>query len=737
MALSLSRSIRHSLTLVASLLAATPAWSQQATQLPGIVIQGATLTPAPVPAAPQAQAEPVATPSPQPKATPKAAAKSAQPKQAAAAQGPATVAASPPSTGAGEPASPGPDRDAAGGYPASTVGSAVSVITGEEIRRQQIRHAADALRSIPGVAVNRGGSFGAQTQVRLRGAEANHTLVLIDGIVANDTNNGQFDFSDLSADNIERIEVIRGPQSGLYGSNALGGVINIVTRGGRGPLEITARTEAGSFGTFDYAVRASGGNERAWGSIAYHERHAQGFNVSPIGTERDGAALKTLAIKGGARLADGLVVDFVLRHSDKTGDRDTDGGPVGTLAVQVDDPARFGTQVLLGGLNLRWDTLNGHVTHIVRTSRNETRLFDNSSSFITRNTSETMRFGYLGTVRFDTPALVKVSHALTVLAERELESFTPESDFADGRQRDRSRVATALEYRGEVAKRLTLTGNVRHDDNDTFGDYTTWRLAASLGLREIGLRPHASVGTAVKLPTMFEQYGLIPGFFTPNPNLQPEESKGWDAGIEWTFWSGRAMLDVTYFEQDLRNKIDGFAPGPGFTFTAVNRPGTSLREGIEVSGRIALTPTVTLSGAYTHLTAQDAAGLEEIRRPRHSGRADLTYLFDNARGTVQLSALYNGAMDDTAFRIDGYFFGSPFTTPVRTTLDAYWLVNVAASYKVTPGLEVFGRVENLLDQKYYEIYGYATPGIAGYAGVKVTFGGEGASLAGPGAKPER
>lgn len=561
--------------------------------------------------------------------------------------------------------------------------------------------------------------------MRIRGAEANHTLVLIDGVVANDTTTGGFDFSDLSAENIERIEVLRGPQSGLYGSNALGGVINIVTKGGKGPLEMTARTEAGSFGTFDYALRASGGNERAWGSLAYHERHSTGFNVAPFGVEDDGATLKSVMGKGGVQIADGLILDFTLRYSDKRGDRDTEGGIVNTLAVQVDDPARFKSTVFLGGVNLRWDTFDGAVTHVLRATRNETTTGDVSPTFLSNNISETMRYGYLGTWRFGTPALLQMNHALTVLVEKEDEAFTPLSDLADGLTRERGRLATALEYKGDIAQRLFFTGNIRHDDNDTFRDFNTWRLAASLKLPEVGLRPHASVGTAVKLPTMFENFGSIPFFFTPNPNLQPEESKGWDAGVELSLWKGRAIFDVTYFEQDLQNKINGFVPGPGGTNTATNTPGTSLRDGIEVSARLQLTPTLIVSGAYTHLTAVDSAGLPEIRRPRDSGRVDLTYLFDHARGSLNLSALYNGAMPDTAFRIDGFFFGFPLTTPVRTTLDDYWLINAAASYKVMPGVEVFGRVENLLNEKYQEIYGFNTPGIAGFAGIKLTFGGEG------------
>ncbi len=707
------------------------------TQLPGIVVQGGSLTPPPArrepvaeapsepkPAAPQPARSPSRTP-PAPQAqTAPAASTGSSGSSGAATQASASDASAPgSSTGGGDGGSG--SRPAIDGYAADTVGTAVTVVTGEELRRQQVRNAADALRSMPGVSVNRGGSFGAQTQVRLRGAEANHTLVVIDGVVANDTTTGAFDFSDLSAENIERIEVLRGPQSGLYGSNALGGVINIVTKGGKGPLEMSARTEAGSFGTFDYAVRASGGNERAWGSFAYHERHSTGFNVAPFGIEKDGATLNTVMAKGGVRIADGLVLDFSLRYSDKRGDRDTEGGPAGTLAVQVDDPAKFLSSVWLGGVNLRWDTLDGAVTHVVRTSRNETRTADFSTGFTSNNLSETFKYGYLGTWRFATPGLLQSSHALTALIEKEDEAFTPLSDFADAMTRNRGRLATALEYKGDLAQRLYLTANVRHDDNDTFKDFTTWRFAGSLKLPEVGLRPHASVGTAVKLPTMFENFGLIAGSFTPNPNLAPEESKGWDAGVELSLFKGRAIFDATYFEQDLRNKINGFMPGPGFTFTAVNTPGASQRDGVELSARLSLTPSLLLSASYTYLTAVDSERAPEIRRPKNSGRVDLTYLFDNGRGTAGVSALYNGSMPDTAFRIDGYFFGFPFTTAERVTLNDYWLVNLAASYKIMPGVELFGRVENLLNEKYYEIYGFNTPGVAGFGGVKLTFGGEG------------
>src|SRR5215475_3908508 len=209
--------------LMVLLLASAPAVAQQPMALPGITIEGATLergAMAPRPAGTPAQVGQLAMP------------------EVAAIDG--TVL----------------------GVPIETIGNAVTVITGEDLRRQQVRNAADALRSLPGVAVNRQGGAGSITQVRIRGAEANHTLVLIDGIEANNTADGEFDFSNLSAEDIERIEVIRGPMSSLHGSNAVGGVINIITRRGGGPMTVSVRTEAGSFASNDVAVRLSGGSDR-------------------------------------------------------------------------------------------------------------------------------------------------------------------------------------------------------------------------------------------------------------------------------------------------------------------------------------------------------------------------------------------------------------------------------------------------------------------------------------------
>jgi len=625
--------------------------------------------------------------------------------------------------GAPQAATEGPSAqttsDGGDGVPAYAIGNAVTVITGEELRAQQLRQVGDALRSLPGISVSRSGGFGNLTDVRIRGAETNHTLVLIDGIEANATTNGAFDFSDLSADNIERIEVIRGPLSGIYGSNAVGGVINIVTRKGRGPLALTVQTGGGSFATRDASARLSGGNDRANLSVAYHWLDTDGFNVSPQGSEDDGMRLRSFSLRGGIKIFENLSVDLVLRQIDKRAERDGFGdpsAPFGSIAASFDEDSVLRDKIFLAGTTVRWDTFDGKLTHEFRATHNDTSLDDKSPFFRTLNLSEADTFGYLATYHLSAPAIWG-RHTLTALVESGRESFTPKGDLTDGIERGRERMSYAAEWRGEFASRLFLTAGVRRDDNDTFDDFTTWRAAVSYKEPGSVWRPHASVGTAVKVPTMFEQFGSIPLFFTPNPDLTPEESRGWDAGIEYTVARGRATLDVTYFHAELANKIDGFAPGPMGTFTAVNLPGTSTRQGIEIAGRFKLLANVGLGLSYTYLDARDPDGAREQRRPPHIARADLDYSFADGRGRARLSTVYNGEIIDKAPYEIGTFANRP------QIVGDYWVVNAAASYKLQPGVELFARVENLFDQRYQEVYGYEAAPITAFAGVKLTFGG--------------
>ena len=610
------------------------------------------------------------------------------------------------------------ETQAAEGVPISQIGAAVTVVTRRELENRQIRYAAEALRSLPGIEVSRSGGVGNLTQVRIRGAEANQTLVLIDGIEVNNPTDGEFDFSNLATADIERIEVIRGPMSGVYGSSAVGGVINIITRGGRGPLTFTARAEGGSFDSSGVTAGVSAGNEKGAIAISYDRRKSNGFNVSPLGDEDDGSKLSTFSARGRFTILDDVSVSLVLRNMLKEGDRDNFTGPVGSLATAVDDFSTFTSDIWLGGVNLRWDMLDGHLTHEFRANRNSDITTDTDRSFpafpfASRNESSDVKYGYLATLRFDTPVLMAAQHSLSGLLEHEEETFVPGGDFGDFIERQRARVSAVAEYRGGFADTVFVTGNIRRDDNEVFEDFTTWRTAVSVPLKGLGLRPHASVGTSVKFPSMFELFGTFPTFFIPNPNLKPEESFGWDAGAELTFGRDIAIIDVTYFNADLTNKINTV----GFPATPINLTGKSTREGIEVAGRAELGGGLSLGAAYTYLIARTPDDEEAIRRPPHTGRVEVNYAFLN-KGNVNFAVAYTGQQDDLAFRQLPFFAN----VQERVTLDSFWLATIAASYRVAEGVELFGRVENAFDQRYQEVYGFeADGGIAAYAGVRLTY----------------
>jgi len=592
----------------------------------------------------------------------------------------------------------------------SKVGSAVSVVTGEQLEQRQIRHAADALRSVPGVAVSRSGSFGGNTQVRVRGAEANHVLVLIDGIEVNDTVTGEFDFASLLSEDIERIEVIRGPQSGLWGSNALAGVINIVTRTGEGPLQIVGRGEGGSFSTSGGSLSVRGGTDRIHGALSFVGRNTQGFNISDNGTEKDGAEQLAFHAKGGFNLTQNISVDGFARRSSNVADIDSfeaapDAIP-GDFATSVDlrdDINETQVETYQGKLNI--DLFDNALQTDLYANSNETTvdsknpIFGNASNNGLRD-----KYGVLSKLTLETHGAFPTTHYFSGLIEEEKEFFTPSTDFIE---RDRELQSYVGEYRGEFGDIFFVNAAVRDDQSDSFQDFTTHKIAGALLFSGIGTRLHSSYGTGVVFPSMFEQFGVIPGFFTPNPDLLPEESEGWDAGVEQSFFGDAVIVDVTYFEQNLTNEIFSTFFGP-----PENLPGESKRDGIEVAATLRPFENVEIVGSYTYLNAKEPDGKQEVRRPPHSGSVNAVYHFAEGRGLINLTTIYNGKMRDIVF--DAFTFEQS-----RLTLDEYVLVDLAAHYDLRPNVQIFGRVENLLNENYEEVFGFNTAEIGAYGGLKI------------------
>lgn len=729
-------------TAAALLLATAAAHGQDAVQtaeaeLPAIVVEGATIEAKPV-SRPRRNPVPAAVeddaPAPQP--APKAKKKAAAPATPAASKKaqPAPVDAEPAAEASAaalasdavaiEPAPQGSNSEVAG-VPAAKVGTAVSVVTGAELKNRQVRNAAEALRSLPGVSVSQQGGAQNLTVVRLRGAESNHTLVLIDGVEVNTGSEGFFDFSTLLVDDIAQIEVLKGPQSGLYSSGALGGVINIITRQGKGPLTVRARAEGGAFGTRDGMVGISGGTDRAHASVTLSGRKTDGFDISDAGSEDDGGKFSTFSFTGGIMVFDNLKIDATLRRAHRQGDRDGTNDVLNGLFVASEEASTFASDLWLGRLEATLDTFDGVWVHkiFITGTENDTRdldlgPFSPPGGQRSHQVSTMHKYGYLSTYRLDGPAAVPVRHFITGLVEHQEEQF--EQPLQGDAQFSRDRDSVAGEIRGEYFDDLTLTANVRHDNNQGFEDATTWRVTGSL--RPLGgpVRLHSSVGTGIKYPSFSEQFGVFTGFVA-NPDLKAESSFGWDAGIEVTFLGGKGVIDVTYFNANLEDEIDfNFVPpatacgGVPFCFIPFNRTGESKRDGVEVSGRLQIMDGLSVGAAYTYLNARESTGEEEVRRAPHSGRADLNYAFAGGKGNFNLAAVYNGRMQDLGF--SAVTFSSE-----RVTLDEYWLVTAAASYEIAPGMEVFGRVENLLDQDYEEVFGFNTAGLAAYAGLRFTF----------------
>ncbi len=592
--------------------------------------------------------------------------------------------------------------------PANELGSAISILDAEQLIERQTILVSDALRSVPGLAVNRTGPQGTLTQVRIRGAEGNQTLVIIDGIEAANPVFGEFNFANLAAADIARLEVVRGPQSALYGSEAIGGVISVITRSGEEGFQADAEAEVGSFNTYRLYAGVGGGTDRVRGRGSINWYGTDGVSASPTDPEEDGFQNITLNFKGEADLSPNFGLTGVARYVESRVQTDaqdfTFGSPTQGFVIDADQRSES-TDFTIGG---RAD-FNGWDDLI--TGRVYVNWTDADNDGFTNNVLTSIASGS----RLDYGAVITgaVSNAhsdatLTLAAEHEDVDFENVNQSVSDEQT--SFVAEAT-YAFE--DRLFLAAAVRRDLNDTFRDATTWRASGAYVFPQWGTRIHASYGTGITDPGFFERFGFNPGTFIGNPNLQPEESESFDIGVEQAFLNGRAVIDVTWFTADLTNEITTVFTPPTFIASPINQTGSSSREGVEVSLDWQLTDALALDAQYTYLNAEEPNGLEEVRRPMHTASFTLNYDFLDDRANVNVGLDYNGEQEDSEF-----IFATPET---RVTLDSYTLVRIAGAYELNDRFEIFARGENILDEDYTEVFGFNSTGAAAYAGLRVTY----------------
>lgn len=601
--------------------------------------------------------------------------------------------------------------------PVRDVGSSFSIVERPIVEQRQSILATDLLQDLPGVAVSRSGPIGSQTQVRIRGAEANQVLVMIDGIEVNDiASNDEFDFANLTTYDIDRIEVVRGPQSALWGSDAMAGVINVITRKADRPLDVSAFLEGGSFNTINGGGRIGAASEKGNVSLGASYLDSDGTNISRGGDEKDGYQNLTTTLNAGYDPLDNLKLDMVVRYTDAENDFDNAdfGAPVD--ANRRTDQSR--TYAQLRGLLSLMDNFWEQQLRMTWVDTDNKSYEDDA--WTSTQAGEKLGLYYQTGLNLTRNSDGQATNALILAVDYEKEDFRQRGIVQPWGDPNRDE---SLDNTGLVAEYLTtplepwaISLSVRYDNNSDFDDVTTWRATTSYAFESTGTRLRASAGTGQKRPTFTERFGFFTNF-VGNPNLKPERSTGWDIGIDQSVFTDRLQLNLTYFSEELKDEINGFFFDAGTGgFTAVNRDGTSDRTGVEFAFAADLAAGLDLTGSYTYTDSSEAtstgSSTQELRRPRHMAAANLNYRFIRDRANVNLNVSYTGDQLDDDF---GTF---PAT---RVALDAYTLVNLAAEFAVTDMVAVYGRVENLFDEDYENVFGFAPSGIGGFVGARIKF----------------
>ena len=590
---------------------------------------------------------------------------------------------------------------------ASRSANAVTVIDRAQLRNRATVSLSNILRDVPGFSVSQVGVLGSQTQIRVRGAEANHLLVTIDGVEANDPSQGdEFSWGTLTASDIERIEIIRGPQSSLRGSDAVAGVVNIITRSAE-KSSVGLFLESGSWATHHSGFNI--GHKQGDFDIRFGLSHIEsaGDNIARTGDENDGYRNTTYNIRSGLKLSDQMDISFAARESDGMNQFDADNDFDGLIEDQ-DRVSEFenSTMRFQGDYSSKDGTWQ-HKVLISQSKSDNTAFADKAKGNVTASTKDQIQ--YIGSFTWDQGA-----QNIAALVEREEEDWMQRGEITWGvydpnQDRERDTDSVAVEYRTDINDHLTLAASARHDDNSEFDSAKTYRAEAIYQLTE-AIRLRSAVGTAVKNPTFTERFGFYTNFIG-NPNLIPEESTSWELGADQLIMGGALTLSLTIFEAELENEIDGFVYDPAtFAYTSNNINGTSERKGAELSAVGNISESMSLSAAYTYIDSTGDDAVREVRRPRHIASLNLGW---QAAHNLRL----NTNIQFTGEQTDVYF--PPFPEPSQVVaLSNHTLVNINLNYSATEKFDMYLKLENALNENYEEVFGYQTLGFGASLGLR-------------------
>jgi vitamin B12 transporter len=581
-----------------------------------------------------------------------------------------------------------------------TVGSSVTVITADEIAKKQAITALDAIKDVPGINMYSNGGKGKSTGLYMRGMGYKNILILIDGVEVADPSGTQstYDLTHLQADNIERIEVLRGNQSTLYGSDAMGGVISITTKSGRGskkPFGGTAAMEYGTYNTRKGDVNVQGESGPVYYSGSVRSLMTDGFDISNTtpGDEKDGYKNTGGDLRVGSDVLTGVgVLDRlniegiarILRADTQLDGNSGKSDSIEQYRMFQRSASLSSTADMFGGM------LSNHVAASLAQSRrdyymNHTRKLANP--FYDGNKT---KYEYQGTLKpID-------DHTFVFGADREREQMATYNQAARAVTDDGMFANYQLDL---LDKSMTLTFGARQDDHEMFGDYTTYRGTLGYRLKETGTRFHTSYGTGFRAPSLFELYSSY-----GKTTLKPEESSGYDLGVEQSFLDDRLTLDSTFFNNRMTNEIIYDS-----NVSKYNNVASSRTFGFENTASLDISREWKTSVSHTYQQARDnSTGQVLGGRPHNVGSARVSYSPDEVPG---LDTWVSSRMSSWSYSQYGQ----------KKYTGGYAVIDFGASYPINDWASVYGRVENITDKFWHTTSEYAETGRAGYAGVRMKF----------------
>ncbi len=571
------------------------------------------------------------------------------------------------------------------GQTTAEIGSSVGLLTDADLDALGVDFAVDALATVSGVTVNTNGAFGGAASVRIRGAGSEQTLVLIDGVPVNDptTPGGGYDFARLDVADIAQIEVLKGPQSTLWGTDAIGGVVSIVTKAPDRGAGGQAFAELGAFDTARGGVSAEGATETGDFRIAVVGISSDGISKADEddgNDEADGYEATTISAKGGLNLPRKLRLEGDVRWTGS--ETEFDAFSFGAEGNVADGDNVNETEEISSNLSLRAPLLGGRLESLLLVGYSDISRRDFAGGAQTfAADGDRVLYRYQGTLTVDN------AQTLAFGAEREDTSNGTDETSIDG--------LFAL-YEVKPATGLTLTGGLRVDDHERFGSETTGRAAAAYEVSDT-LTLRASWGQGFKAPTLFQTTFACCGASGPNADLEAETSEAFDIGVDWVAADGRAEAGIAYFDQETENLITFLG---GRYENIANR----VSNGVEAYAAYQIARGLAVRGHYAHIDAEDGDGIPAIRVPEHAG--DITVSLDpDGPLSGAIRVLYNGEE----------------RTTLGTQLDDWARVDLTGRYQVSETVEVYGRLENALNANYQQVLGYGTPGVSGSLGIRVRY----------------